>query len=58
MSNVEFDPDFKQGCIWGTHGKVVSWSIEDEIFEWNDEVIAKDSLVINKVEAEAYESEK
>ena len=52
FQDKEFDTDFKYACVWGGDaGVIVSWNVEEEEFEWNDDVIAHFGITINKTQA-------
>ena len=48
--SYECDVDFKHACVWvGDVGELVSRSLDDESFIWNDDVIAQAGIVVDKV---------
>ena len=44
FSQVEFEPDFKNGCVWTDSGAVVSWDANGDIFVWHDDVLSTSGM--------------
>ena len=52
---IDFDPDFKHGCVWmGEIGSVVSWSTDDGAFQWDDTVMKSGGINVDRVRAEEH----
>ena len=52
MSDLDFDPDYKHGCVWfKEEGAIVSWSVDEEEFVWDDQTMSRAGLAVEKEKA-------
>ena len=59
QKGIDFDPDFKNGCVrMGELGSVVSWSTDDCRFEWDDNVMKAGGIFIDEGKAEEHTQRK
>ena len=50
----EFDSEFKNAPVWLGDGEVVKWDSDSESFLWQEDVINKAGVVIDREEAEKH----